>query len=238
MHNIFGVILKLIQLINVSKQYGDESAALDGVSLEIDQGEFVFLVGPSGAGKSTLLKLLFRQELPSSGQIMIAGRNIVRISRREIPVLRRNMGVVFQDFRLLSDRTVFENVAFALEVQEVDYRDIRQKVPRALELVGLLQKSKSFPHELSGGEQQRVAVARAVVNSPRILIADEPTGNLDPDTSWEIMNLLREINHRGTNVLMATHAWDIVDRLQKRVVALKSGYLVSDQRDGVYHYEN
>ncbi|KKM09758.1 ABC transporter [Clostridiales bacterium PH28_bin88] len=224
----------MIQMFNVSKLYANGAKALVDASVHIHKGEFVFLVGPSGAGKSTFIRLLFREELPTRGQIMIGGRSILRLRRREIPLLRRNIGIVFQDFRLLADRTAYENVAFALEVQEADPREIKQRVPQTLEMVGLTAKHDRYPHQLSGGEQQRVAVARAIVNSPRILVADEPTGNLDPDTSWEIMQLFNEINKRGTTVIVATHNREVVNSMRKRVIALEGGHVVRDDEKGGY----
>jgi len=229
--------LNAIQFFNVTKVYPPNVTALSDISLKIDQGEFVFLVGPSGAGKTTLIRLIFREEIPTRGQIIIGGRSIARLKRSEVPVLRRNIGIVFQDFRLLADRTVYENVAFALEVLETHPREVKIKVEKALAQVGLTSKARLFPHQLSGGEQQRTAIARAIVNNPRILIADEPTGNLDPVTSQEIMKLLTDINHLGTTVIMATHAWNIVDSMKKRVISLVQGRLKSDTREGVYSYE-
>lgn len=229
--------MSLIQFFNVSKAYAPDIIALDDISLKIDKGEFVFLVGPSGAGKTTFIRLLFRQEIPSKGQIIVGGRSVARLKRKEIPFLRRNIGIVFQDFRLLTDRTVFENVAFALEVLETSPRDIKNKVEKALSQVGLSNRARMFPHQLSGGEQQRVAIARAIVNNPRILVADEPTGNLDQATSSGIMKLLEDINHLGTTVIMASHAQDIVNRMKKRVIALDRGRLVRDNREGEYSYE-
>ena len=229
--------MSLIQFFNVTKQYTPNITALDDVSVKIDKGEFVFLVGPSGAGKTTFIRLLFREETPSKGQIIIGGRSITRLKRKEIPLLRRNIGIVFQDFRLLPDRTVFENVAFTLRVVEMHPREIKPRVEKALERVGLTARARMFPHQLSGGEQQRAAIARAIVNNPRILVADEPTGNLDPATSREIMELLNGINQMGTTVIMATHAWDIVNSMRKRVIALEHGRLVRDDREGAYGYE-
>ncbi|WP_338827426.1 cell division ATP-binding protein FtsE [Neomoorella thermoacetica] len=229
--------MSLIQFFNVTKQYPPNITALDDVSVKIDKGEFVFLVGPSGAGKTTFIRLLFREEVPNRGQIIIGGRSISRLKRKEVPLLRRNIGIVFQDFRLLPDRTVFENVAFALRVVEAHPREIKPRVERALAQVGLSNRARMFPHQLSGGEQQRAAIARAIVNNPRILVADEPTGNLDPVTSGEIMKLLEEINRLGTTVIMATHAWDIVNSMRKRVIALQHGRLVRDDREGGYGYE-
>lgn len=218
----------MIQLINVSKMYPNGVKALSEVSLSIEKGEFVFLVGSSGAGKSTMIRLLFREEVPTSGYIMISGKNVSRLKRKEIPVLRRNMGIVFQDFRLLEDRTAFENVAFAMEVLGCSRKEIVKRVPQVLSMVGLEDRMTYFPNQLSGGEQQRVAIARAIVNNPHILIADEPTGNLDPDTSREILDILIDINRRGTTVIMATHAWDLVNESHRRVISLKKGNLVSD----------
>ncbi|MDN5347760.1 MAG: cell division transport system ATP-binding protein [Clostridia bacterium] len=227
----------MIQFFNVSKIYSPNIIALDDVSIKIDKGEFVFLVGPSGAGKTTFIRLLLREELPSRGQILIGGRSISRLRPREIPFLRRNIGVVFQDFRLLPDRTVAENVAFALEVLEMPRREIKPRVEKALARVGLTARAHFFPHQLSGGEQQRAAIARAIVNNPHILVADEPTGNLDPAIAREIMNIFLEINRMGTTVIIATHAWNIVNSLRKRVIALERGRLVRDDREGVYGYE-
>jgi len=228
----------LIQMYNVSKIYPNGVKALTDVSLHIRKGEFVFLVGPSGAGKSTLTKLVFREELPTRGQIMVNGINIVRMKDKEVPFLRRKIGVIFQDFRLLPNKTVYENVAFALEVAEASSKEIKKAVPAVLNLVGLARKAEMLPTELSGGEQQRVSIARAIVNNPVMIIADEPTGNLDPETSWEIMNLLVEINKLGTTIVMATHAKDIVDALQKRVIAIENGRVVRDEQKGAYGYES
>ncbi len=224
----------LIELINVCKTFGDGYKALHNVSIKINNGEFVFLVGQSGAGKSTLIKLLLREITADSGSIIIDSKDVSKLKRREIPHLRRNIGVVFQDFRLLQDKTVYENVAFAMEVIEAPPKDIRRRVPIILSLVGLSKKSESYPHQLSGGEQQRVSLARAMVNGPSILIADEPTGNLDPDTSWEIMRNLNEINQRGTTILMATHAKDIVDSMKKRVIEIEDGIITRDEMKGGY----
>jgi len=226
--------IDLIQFFNVSKFYANGVKALVGATIQIEKGEFVFLVGPSGAGKSTLIKLIFREELPTKGQIYIGGRSIVRMKRREVPHLRRQIGMVFQDFRLLPDRTVFENVAFAMQVVGAGPQDIKRRVPEVLELVGLKERAQMYPRQLSGGEQQRVAIARALVNNPTLLIADEPTGNLDMDTSWEIINYFQEINRRGTTVLIATHAREIVDTLRQRVIALDRGHVVRDEYQGAY----
>lgn len=227
----------MIQLTNVSKIYPNGARALVDVNLKIDKGEFVFVVGPSGAGKSTLIRLLYREEKPTRGQVILNGKNLVRLKEREVPHLRRNIGVIFQDFKLLPSKTVHENVAFALEVMGVHKREVKGRIGNVLDMVGLARKEKAFPNELSGGEQQRVCVARAIVNSPALLIADEPTGNLDPDTSWEIMDLLHNINKRGTTVMMATHAKDIVDQMQKRVIAIEAGKVVRDEQIGGYGYD-
>ena len=224
----------LIELVNVSKTFADGYKALHNINLRIDNGEFVFLVGQSGAGKSTLIKLLLKEMEADTGSIIINNKDVTKLKRREIPYLRRSIGVVFQDFRLLQDKNVYENVAFAMEVVEAAPKDIRRQVPIVLSLVGLSKKSDLYPHQLSGGEQQRVSLARAMVNGPSILIADEPTGNLDPDTSWEIMRNLSEINHRGTTILMATHAKDIVDAMKKRVIAIENGMITRDDVKGGY----
>ena len=224
----------MIQFQKVSKVYGNGTTALNDITVNIEKGEFIFLVGPSGAGKTTFMKLVIRNELPSTGQVFVGRKNLSTMRAHEIPVLRRNVGVIFQDFKLLPNKTVFENVAFALEVIESSRKDILKQVPAVLELVGLKDKAKVFPSELSGGEQQRVSLARAIVNRPILLLADEPTGNLDPDTSWGIMDLLIEINKRGTTIIMATHNKVVVDRMRKRVVALESGQIVRDEQRGVY----
>jgi len=229
----FGVI-SLIQFFNVSKHYPNGVKALQGITLQIQRGEFVFIVGPSGAGKSTLLKLIFREELPTKGQIYVCGRSLVRMKRREVPYLRRQIGMVFQDFRLLPDRTVYENVAFAMKVVGAGRAEIKRRVPEVLEIVGLTDRMRMYPHQLSGGEQQRVAIARALVNRPSVIIADEPTGNLDLDTSWEIINYLQEINRQGTTMIIATHAREIVDSLRQRVIALDRGRIVRDEYRGAY----
>ncbi|MGL6199577.1 MAG: cell division ATP-binding protein FtsE [Lachnospiraceae bacterium] len=228
----------MIQLKGVTKEYSKGIAALHEVDLQIEQGEFVFVVGDSGSGKSTLIRLLMKELDPTSGTIVVNGQNLNRMKHRHIPKYRRCLGVVFQDFRLLKDRNIYENIAFAQRVTEKSTRVIKQKVPAALSLVGLAQKYKSYPQELSGGEQQRVAIARAVVNEPVILLADEPTGNLDPTNSWEIMKLLEEANERGTTVLVVTHNQEIVNEMQKRVITMKKGSIVSDEIKGGYRNED
>lgn len=227
----------LLELAEVWKIYGGKVTALRDVSLRVFPGEFVFVVGPSGAGKSTLAKLIYREELPTRGIVRFMGMETGKLHRHQVPYFRRNMGVVFQDFKLLPDRNVFENVAFALRVVEASKREIRRRVPAALEMVGLKDKARAMPDELSGGEQQRLVLARAVVNSPKLVIADEPTGNLDPDTSWGIVKLLEYINMMGTTVIMATHAKPIVDQMRKRVVALREGAVVRDDARGGYCLE-
>jgi cell division transport system ATP-binding protein len=227
----------MIQLRNVSKIYPNGARALVDVNLKIGKGEFVFLVGPSGAGKSTLIKLLYRDEIPTRGQVQINSKNLVRMKEREVPYLRRSIGVIFQDFKLLPNKTVQENVAFALEVIGVAKKEVRTRTRNMLELVGLAGKENAFPNELSGGEQQRVCVARAIINNPALLVADEPTGNLDPETAWGIMDLLFNINKRGTTIVMATHARAIVDKMQKRVIAIEGGRVARDEEMGVYGYD-
>ena len=224
----------MITLENVSKSYAKGQPALNDVSLHIDKGEFVFIVGNSGSGKSTLIKLLLKELEPTSGTIIVNDQNLGKMKRRKVPKYRRGVGVVFQDFRLLKDRNVYENVAFAQRVIERPNRVIKKRVPEILTLVGLAEKYKSFPRELSGGEQQRVALARALVNRPNILLADEPTGNLDPKNSLEIMKLLEEINERGTTVLVVTHNRDIVNSFRKRVITMRKGVIVSDEEEGGY----
>jgi cell division transport system ATP-binding protein len=224
----------MIKTVDVAKRYKGEIRALDGISLDIEKGEFVFIVGPSGSGKSTFMKLLTKEEEPTQGEIYVAGKNLASLPRWRVPYLRRNVGCVFQDFKLLPNKTVFENVAFALEVIGRPRGLIRRQVPQILELVGLGEKLDRFPDELSGGEQQRVSIARAFVNRPLILIADEPTGNLDPATSVGIMRLLDRINRTGTTVVMATHDHAIVDSMRRRVVELDVGQIVRDQSRGIY----
>ncbi|MBS3899960.1 MAG: cell division ATP-binding protein FtsE [Dethiobacter sp.] len=224
----------MIEFQRVSMAYPNGVTALKSINLSVEQGEFVFLVGESGAGKSTLIRLLCRELLPTEGSIRVQGRDIARLKRREVPFFRRNIGVVFQDFRLLENRTVYENVAFAMQVVGATGRDIRRRVPDALQLVGLAAKAKMKPLELSGGEQQRVCLARAIVNQPSLIIADEPTGNLDPRTSMGIMDALKSINIRGTTVIMASHDKEIVDAMRQRVLVLDGGKVVRDERRGVY----
>ena len=225
----------MISIRNVTKQYkGAPRPALDNVSIEIEKGDFVFLVGTSGSGKSSLLRLMLREDVPTAGSVMVLGENLVAIPSRRIPQFRRNIGMVFQDFRLLPNKTIFENIAFSLEVTGASRAKIADKVPAALRLVGLAEKSDRMPNELSGGEQQRVALARAFVDTPALLLADEPTGNLDPATSAEIMNLLSKINEAGTTIVMATHDRGLVDRAQKRVVVLDQGKIVRDERGAGY----
>jgi len=212
--------------------YPDGTRALAGIDLHIDRGEFAFIVGASGSGKTTLLQLIYRELVPTEGRVLIAGQDVASLPRSRVPQLRRKVGVVFQDFRLLPDKNVWENIAFALDVVGASRKEKYRKVPLSLELVGLIDKEQSLPHELSGGEQQRVCIARALVNSPAILLADEPTGNLDPDISWEIVQLLSSISERGTTVAVATHDRYIVDGLRKRVVSLVGGTMVRDDREG------
>lgn len=224
----------IIYLENVSKSYAKGTPAVNDISLSIRPGEFVFIVGDSGSGKSTLIKLLLRELTATSGKVYVMGQELGALKHRKIPSFRRNLGVVFQDFRLLNDRNVFENVAFAQRIIEVPLKEIRRNVPTILATVGLAGKYKAKTNQLSGGEQQRVALARALVNQPSILLADEPTGNLDPKNSWEIMKLLEEINEQGTTVLVVTHNRDIVNAMQKRVITMKKGIIISDQEEGEY----
>lgn len=224
----------MIEFRNVSKLYDTGTEAVHDATFTIDKGEFAFLVGASGSGKSTLIKLILKEEEVSRGNIIINGKDITFLKPKRVPYLRRSMGVVFQDFRLLPDKTVYENVAFAMYIVKATPKHIRRQVPMVLSLVGLSNKAKMYPHELSGGEQQRVALARALVNNPSMIIADEPTGNLDPETAWDIMNLLNEINARGTTVVMATHAKDIVDKMKKRVIEIHNGTIIRDDRKGGY----
>lgn len=225
----------MINIFNVSKQYANGVVALNNVTIKIGKGEFVFLVGASGAGKSSLIKMLYLEERPTKGYIIVDGYNIARLKSRETPYFRRNIGVVFQDFKLLPEKTAYENVAFALEVIGTSRREIQKRVPAVLELVGLKHRMKAYPNQMSGGEQQRVVMARAIVNSPAVIVADEPTGNLDPETSWEIIRLLNEINKLGATIVVATHDNVIVDKLQKRVIAIEDGKIVRDEEKGGYH---
>ena len=227
----------MIKLSKITKEYKNGVVALSNIDLEISKGEFIFLVGSSGAGKSTLTKLLLKEEEPSEGHIYFKGVDLTHLANRKIPILRREIGVVFQDFRLLPNKTVFENVAFALEIIGTSKKEIRRRVPIILSLVNLSRRASSFPEQLSGGEQQRVSIARAIVNNPPVLIADEPTGNLDPDTAWEIMKVLRDVNSRGTTIIMATHAKDIVNEMKKRVIALENGKIIRDDVKGGYEFE-
>ncbi len=224
----------VIYLNNVSKSYSTGSPALNGISLSIGRGEFVFIVGDSGSGKSTLIKLLLRELTATSGNVYVLGHDLGRLRHRQIPKFRRNLGVVFQDFRLLNDRNVYENVAFAQRIVETPGSEIRRNVPAILATVGLAGKYKAKTTQLSGGEQQRVALARALINNPSILLADEPTGNLDPKNSWEIMKLLEEINESGTTIVVVTHNREIVNAMRKRVVTMKKGVIVSDEEGGAY----
>lgn len=222
---------------DIWKTYPDGTTALQGINVVIDRNEFVYIVGPSGAGKSTFMKLIYREEVPTKGQISVNGFNIGKLKHRKIPYVRRNIGVIFQDYKLLPKLTAYENVAFAMEVIETPRRVIRRRTMEVLELVGLKHKANSLPAQLSGGEQQRVAIARAIVNNPAVIVADEPTGNLDPETSWGIMKLLEEINFRGTTIVMATHNKEIVNTLRKRVIAIERGSIVRDEMRGEYGYE-
>ena len=224
----------MIDIIDVSKSYGKGLPAVNHANLHVDKGEFVFVVGSSGSGKTTLIKLLMKELDSTSGQMIVSGERLEKMKHRRVAKYRRKLGVVFQDFRLLKDRNIYENIAFAQRVTETPTRIIKKKVPAALSLVGLAQKYKAFPKELSGGEQQRVAIARAIVNEPAILLADEPTGNLDPTNSWEIMKLLEEANDRGTTVLVVTHNQEIVNEMNERVITMKQGVIVSDEQKGGY----
>ena len=227
----------MIEFKNVSKVYNNNVKALSNVNVRIESGEFVFLVGPSGAGKSTFVKMLLKEVDPTIGNVLMNGTDLASIKRGQVPFYRRRIGMVFQDFKLIPTLNVYENVAFAMRVVEASPKEIRKRVPMVLSLVGLSNKYKMFPNELSGGEQQRVSIARALVNNPAVLIADEPTGNLDPETAKEIMSLIEDINKSGTTVLMATHAKDIVDSMKKRVIALEKGSIVRDEKKGMYEYE-
>ncbi|RDU37613.1 cell division ATP-binding protein FtsE [Neobacillus piezotolerans] len=227
----------MIEMQNVYKKYPNGVTAVSGIDVRINQGEFVYVVGPSGAGKSTFIKMMYREEVPTSGTILINGVNIAKLKLKRVPIFRRNLGVVFQDFKLLPMKTVYENVAFALEVIEEHPKYIKKRVMEVLDLVNLKHKARMLPTELSGGEQQRVSIARSIVNSPKVVIADEPTGNLDPDTSWEIMKIFEEINTRGTTIVMATHNREIVNTIRHRVIAIEEGRIVRDEQRGDYGYE-
>ena len=228
----------MIHMKNVTKVYENGAVALNNINVDIRKGEFVFLVGSSGAGKSTFIKMLFREVLPSSGILTVNGRDVIRMANKEVPYLRRSLGVIFQDYRLLPEKTVYENISFAMQVIEAPRRLMQRSVNSVLDIVGLRDKYKCFPHQLSGGEQQRVAIARAIVNNPSIVIADEPTGNLDPETSWGIMDIFQRINAAGTTIVMATHDRTIVDAMQRRVIAIEDGQIVRDEAQGGYGYES
>ncbi len=228
----------MIEMMNVTKKYNKGITAINNLSIQIKDGEFVYVVGPSGAGKSTFIKMMYREEKATKGRIRVGKYDLMKIKDRQIPYLRRYVGVVFQDFKLLQHKTVYENVAYAMEVIEKSPREIKRRVEDVLELVNLKHRMNNFPNELSGGEQQRVAIARAIVNTPGILIADEPTGNLDPDTSMEIMDILERINEQGTTIVMATHNSQIVNEKKHRVIAIENGQIVRDQEQGEYGYED
>ena len=229
----------MIEMQDVTKKYPNKTTAVRGISVHIDQGEFVYVVGPSGSGKSTFIKLMYREEKATSGKILeVARHDLLKIKNKEVPYLRRDVGVVFQDFKLLPRKTVYENVAYAMQVIGRKPREIKKRVMEVLDLVGLKHKVRVFPSELSGGEQQRVSIARAIVNTPKVLIADEPTGNLDPDTSWEIMHLLERINNQGTTVVMATHNKSIVDTMRHRLIAIENGLIVRDEAEGEYELDD
>ena len=227
----------MIHLKDVTKTYPNGVTALNGITVDIEQGEFVYIVGPSGAGKSTFIRLLYREEKPTNGEIFVNDYNLMELKEKQIPYFRRNIGVVFQDFKLLEKMTVYENIAFALEVIEESPRNIRKRVMEVLETVGLKNKARFTPDELSGGEQQRISIARAIVNRPKIVIADEPTGNLDPETALDILKTFETINANGTTVLMATHSKSIVNRFKKRVIAIEDGLIARDEHRGEYGYE-
>lgn len=228
----------MVEFVNVFKKYPNGTVALKGINLKISKGDFAFIIGTSGSGKSTLLKLLMKEEAVTEGEVFVNGYQLTKLQPKQVPYLRRGMGMVFQDFRLLPNKTVYENVAFAMEITESLPKEIRRQVPMSLALVGLSRKANAYPHQLSGGEQQRVAIARALVNNPALLIADEPTGNLDPENSWEIVKLLSEVNQRGTTVIVATHEKSIVDAMKKRVIAIDKGKIIRDQQKGFYGDED
>ncbi len=227
----------MIDFKNVTKVYAD-TVALKNATLHIDQGDFVFVVGPTGSGKSTFIKLITKEIEPDEGEVSVEGKPLSKMSNRDVAFLRRDIGMVFQDFKLLENKTVFENVSFAMEVVRCSKKTIDRQVPQLLSVIGIEDKANNFPSELSAGEQQRVAIARAIINNPRILIADEPTGNLDPETAWEIMQLLELVNKRGTTVVMVTHARDIVNRMNKRVIAIDQGTIIRDSRGGDYGFDD
>lgn len=233
-----GKVNDMIQMQDVKKVYPNGITAVNNLNISVKQGEFIYVVGPSGAGKSTFIKMMYREEKPTTGKIMVDGIDLAKLKNKRVPFLRRNIGVVFQDFKLLPTLTVFENVAFALEVIEQHPKEIKKNVMDVLSLVGLKHKVRMLPTELSGGEQQRVALARSIVNKPKLVIADEPTGNLDPETSWEIMSLLEEINLHGTTIIMATHNREIVNTIKHRVVAIENGSIIRDELRGEYGYES
>lgn len=228
---------KMIKMKNVYKKYSNGVVASNGLSVEIARGEFVYVVGPSGAGKSTFIKMMYREEVPTTGEVLFDNINIAQLKQKEVPALRRRMGVVFQDFKLLPSLNVYENIAFALEVIEETPENISKKVDEVLALVGLENKVNMFPNELSGGEQQRVSIARSIVNQPEVVIADEPTGNLDPETAWDIMDVFEKINQQGTTIIMATHNKEIVNTIRHRVLAIESGMVIRDELGGDYGYE-
>lgn len=228
----------MIEMIDVAKTYPNGVSAVNGINVKINAGEFVYVVGPSGAGKSTFIKLMHREERPTRGNIIVNGVSLPGLRNSKVPLFRRNIGMVFQDFKLLTTYTVFENVAFAMEVIESDPDKIKPRVMEVLDLVGIKHKARMKPTELSGGEQQRVAIARSIVNNPKVVIADEPTGNLDPETTWDIMNIFEEINRRGTTVVMATHNKEIVNNIKHRVIAIEGGKIVRDEQRGEYGYED
>lgn len=227
----------MIIMDGVTKRFGNGLVALRDVNIHIKRGDFVFVVGPSGAGKSTFIKMLFREVLPTNGKLFVNGTDVVGLPEKEVPYLRRSLGIIFQDYRLLPDRTVHDNIAFAMQVIEVPYKEIQKRVNTVLDMVGLRHKSRAYPQEMSGGEQQRVAIARAIVNQPSLVIADEPTGNLDPENSLEIMRIFKEINRDGTTIVMATHDKNIVDTMNRRVIAIEDGQIARDEAEGVYDYE-